>query len=93
MLGFEEGGAGVNNRQAHIIKHALGLTRGEAEYRNHFVTGPGSSDYSDCMTLVDSGMMLRRPGSELTGGDYLFVVTDKGRSMLAAHEQALIGGE
>ena len=76
-------------RQLLILRHAIGLNDdGKAgkhgEYRNHFVTGKGSNDYADCMALVASGHMIRRAGSELTGGDDLFMVTDAGRSAARA---------
>lgn len=71
--------------------HALGLDangRGES-YRSHFVTGEGSSDYAHCMTAVAAGLMVRHAGSELTGGDYLFRVTDAGRKFVADNRPEL----
>ena len=68
-------------QQLHILRHSLGLDdkgRGKA-YREHFVTGPGSKDYDDCMALVESGHMVRREGSELSGGDDIFLVTELGK--------------
>lgn len=73
------------DRQLEILRHALGLKSdgsGRA-YRHHFVTGPGSDDYNDCTALVECGLMVRRRGNALTGGDDLFLVTDAGRA--AAH--------
>lgn len=72
----------ISDRQIQILRHALGIGhdgRG-ATYRNHFVTGPGSKDFDSCMALVEEGCMVRRDGSPLTGGDDLFIVTDKGRA-------------
>jgi hypothetical protein len=66
-------------RQIDILRHALGLNRGKEAYRNHFVTGKGSSDYADCCALVETGLMVYRKGNELTGGDDLFQVTEAGR--------------
>jgi len=63
----------------HILRHSLGLLNGQVEYRNHFVTGPGSTDWPIVQQLVDEGLMAERPGSDLTGGDPVFVVTDLGR--------------
>lgn len=71
-------------KQIHILRHALGLNRGEREYRNHFVTGHGSSDYQDCEALVAAGLMTKRPGNELTGGDDCYTVTAAGK--LAARQ-------
>lgn len=64
-----------------ILCHALGLDRcgrGHSD-RNHFVTGEGSTDHSLCMQATEHGLMTRRDGSFLTGGDDLFTVTDAGR--------------
>lgn len=66
-------------RKLDILRHALGLTRGDEMYRNHFVTGEGSVDYDVCKALVSDGMMTHRAGTELTGGDDLFLVTDEGK--------------
>lgn len=73
------------DRQIGILRHALGTgddSRKQA-YRNHFVTGEGSDDYADCMALVDGGLMARRAGSELTGGNDLFMVTEAGKRVSA----------
>jgi hypothetical protein len=69
----------VSEKQRDILQHALGIRPGRREYRNHFVTGPGSDDYSDCESLVAAGLMTKRPGNPLTGGDPVFHVTDAGR--------------
>jgi hypothetical protein len=76
----------IDARQLHLLQHALGLDqhgRGTA-YRNHFVTGEGSDDHSDCIALVAYGFMTMRTGSELSGGDDIFRVTDAGRDAVAA---------
>jgi hypothetical protein len=65
-----------------ILRHALGLGRGDREYRNHFVTGPGSTDYPHCESLVAAGLMTRREGSPLSGGDPIYSVTEAGRAAL-----------
>lgn len=67
--------------QLHILRHSLGLTRGKEMFRNHFVTGEGSSDYPDCCALVDAGLMTRHKGNELSGGDDWFIVTDAGKAL------------
>ncbi|CAN5571841.1 hypothetical protein BH10PSE14_BH10PSE14_06160 [soil metagenome] len=79
-----------SDRQLHILQHSLGVDQyGQGErYRNHFVTGPGSTDYRDCMSLVAQGLMTRRPGSPLTGGDDLFRVTPEGQQFVTAHSPA-----
>lgn len=78
------------DNELHILQHSLGVDqygRGE-QYRNHFVTGPGSTDYDACMSLVDKSLMTRRPGSELSGGDDIFRVTDAGKAHVAEHSPA-----
>jgi hypothetical protein len=72
----------VNLRERDIIRHALGLARSSREYRNHFVTGPGSDDYDYCEALVAKGWMSRHEGSALSGGDPVYSVTDAGREAL-----------
>jgi hypothetical protein len=69
----------VTTEQRGILRHALGLGRGQREYRNHFVTGPGGTDYPLCEALVATGLMRRYEGNPLTGGDPYYVVTDGGR--------------
>ncbi|MES2958488.1 MAG: hypothetical protein V4792_09880 [Pseudomonadota bacterium] len=74
--------------QLHILMHSLGLQEdgtGTA-YRNHFVTGEGSTDWPTCCALVESGLMRRRAGNELSGGDDVFWVTDSGREYVAANK-------
>jgi hypothetical protein len=69
----------MNSEQHDILRHALGLGRGSREYRNHFVTGPGSSDYANCEDLVGAGLMTKRPGHGLSGGDPVYIVTEAGK--------------
>jgi hypothetical protein len=78
----EQIAAGLSPEEAHILRHSLGVPDpGQAHfYRNHFVTGEGSVDYPHCMALVDKGLMWRRDGNPLTGGDDLFGVTDAGKA-------------
>ena len=68
------------NRKLQILQHCLGLDQyGEGrQYRNYFVTGPGSADYDDCLALVSDGLMTERAGNELSGGYPVFCVTPKG---------------
>ena len=76
----------MNSEQLLILRHSLGVGddgKGRS-YRNHFVTGEGSTDYPHCMALVDAGLMKRRKGNVLTGGDDLFTVTEAGREAAAA---------
>ena len=74
----------MDNR-LHILQHSLGLGRyGDGnQYRNHFVTGPGSDDFDDCRALVADGLMTERSGNALSGGDSVFHVTPKGIDFVA----------
>lgn len=67
--------------QLHILQHSLGLDqygRG-SEYRNRFVTGPGSKDWDDCQTLVSGACMYDHGPMSIAGGMHCFQVTDWGR--------------
>lgn len=75
-----------------ILQHAIGRdeygqprSAGNPEFRNHFVTGEGSTDYPTCMALVGQGLMTRRAGNAITGGDDCFFVTDAGREYVREH--------
>lgn len=80
----------MTTQHLHILHHSLGLDQyGQGnQYRNHFVTGEGSKDHSACMELVDAGLMTRRSGNPLTGGDDLFIVTTKGIEFVALNGPA-----
>jgi hypothetical protein len=75
----------------HVIQHSLGVDEyGDGDqYRNHFVTGEGSIDYPVCMDAVARGLMSRRDGNPLTGGDDLFLVTAAGRQWMTANSPKL----
>lgn len=72
--------------QLHIIQHSLGVDqygRG-SQYRNRFVTGPGTSDWTSCKALVEIGFMNDRGGHELYGdGAHCFCVTEAGKKAMA----------
>lgn len=70
--------------QVHILRHSLGLTRGEREYRNHFVAG--GKDVEHCRGLVSLGLMHEHATQgQLSGGDPVFTVTDEGKAVARAH--------
>lgn len=71
----------MHAEQFSILRHALGIgdCGTKPPYRNHFVTGEGSDDHAHCMALVERGLMTRRNGSALSGGDDVFSVTADGR--------------
>jgi hypothetical protein len=45
-------------------------------------SGPGSDDYDDCEALVAAGLMTKRSGGPLSGGDPVYRVTDAGQDAL-----------
>lgn len=72
-----------------ILQHTIGADefgriRGD---RNYFVTGEGSTDYPTCVSLVERGLMSRRAGSAITGGDDWFSVTPAGKEFVAANSR------
>jgi hypothetical protein len=75
-------------RQVELARHALGLpNKRRCSYRNHFVTGPGSTDWGDWQAMVACGTARRHEPRALFGGDYCFVLTRPGA------EAALATGE
>ena len=77
------------NNKLDILQHSLGLDQyGKGRsYRNHFCTSPGAedSDHETCMALVANGLMRRRKGSEISGGDDIFSVTPEGITYVAVN--------
>lgn len=79
-------------KHLHVLQHSIGadehgrIVRGGG--RNHFVTGDGSTDHPLCTDLVAAGLMKRRPGSAISGGDDIFHVTDAGRAHVQEHSPA-----
>jgi len=68
----------VTPEQRDILRHSPGLGISKRPYRNHFCTGPGSSDYAHCEALVSAGLMVKRAGNQLSGGDDVYFVTEAG---------------
>lgn len=70
----------LTKQELHVLQHSLGLTRGKAEYRNHFVTGSGSVDFPICEGLVEKGLMSKRrdPFNEMSE-QFVYHVTEEGR--------------
>lgn len=73
------------NKLLHILQHSLGVDKyGQGDqYRNHFCTGPGSTDYPTCREAVDAGLMVERENVAMYGGDSVFFVTPKGIDYVA----------
>lgn len=74
----------------HILQHSLGVGDygDKPSHRSHFVAGPGSDDYDNCMALVVDGFMTRRAGTAISGGDDIFSVTAAGRDHVALNSLA-----
>jgi hypothetical protein len=72
-------GVRMTPNQIELGRHALGLpNRGRRSYRNHFVAGPKHDDYAEWMKMVEQGDAMRGAGSELSGGDFVFRMTNVG---------------
>lgn len=74
----------------HILQHALGRDeygRG-TDYRNHYCTGEGSADLALCRDAVARGLMVEHAPREISGGDFIFTVTDAGKAFIAEHSPA-----
>lgn len=69
----------------HILQHSLGVDhygRGD-QYRNHFVTGPGSVDWDTCQQAVMDGLMSVRSSALLPSDGRCFHVTEAGKAYVA----------
>ena len=70
-----------------ILQHALGRDEfgqrrraATEDYRNHFCTSEGGSDWELCEEAVRAGLMTKHPPSAISGGDWIFVVTPNGKA-------------
>jgi hypothetical protein len=72
--------------ELQILRHSLGLDdNGKGNpYRNHFVTGEGTTDWPICNRLVENGLMQVRRNHPLSGGDDCFFVTEIGKAAAMA---------
>lgn len=69
----------TTDTERDLARHALGLPNNRnRSYRNRFVTGEGSTDHPHWLAMVARGDARRFPGSQLTGGDDLFILTTVG---------------
>src|SRR5690606_27160603 len=85
-----EGGEVMTPEQRNLARHALGLpNKRRMSYRNHFVTGPGCSDYDRWMGMVERGHAKRRDASPLSGGDPVFWLTGSGAKLALARGERL----
>lgn len=80
----------MSPEQIELARHALGLDGARRQsYRNHFVTGPGSNDYTNWQAMVAAGHAKRRAGSAMTGGDDLFWLTESGARLALKDREKL----
>lgn len=70
-----------------ILQHSLGLDQyGQGtRYRNHFCTGPESTDFAACRTLTEQGLMIDHGPRKMFDGMHLFSVTEAGDDYIAQH--------
>ena len=62
--------------QIELARHALGLPNPvRRSYRNHFFTGPGTTDHPAWEAMVAAGLAKKRNGGSLSGGDDVFWLT------------------
>ena len=72
-----------------LIRHSLGLNRGDTAYRNHFVASENHNDYPALMKLVEQGHMTRRPDPfDHTGEQIVFHVTEAGKQTVMTEQEA-----
>ena len=81
----------------NILRHAIGYDdagndrwHGAAadERRNHFMTGPGCTDFDDCVQLTSLGLMHDHGPQQLASGNHCFTVTDAGRAVVMENRPA-----
>jgi hypothetical protein len=69
--------------ERELMEHATAWHHHRRLYRNHFVTGPGTTDWPTVQALCSRGLMMQtRAPSELSGGDAVFTVTEAGIAKL-----------
>jgi len=79
----------VTEIQRELARHALGLPNKKKEsYRNHFCTGPGSTDFDDWEDLVAKGLATKRTNGPW-GGDHMFYLNLKGALMACGPKERL----
>jgi hypothetical protein len=78
------------DNKLHLLQHSLGVGDygDKPSPRNHFCTGPGSTDFDNCRALVADGLMTEHAGNALSGDDSIFHVTPAGVDYVALHSPA-----
>lgn len=77
----------MTSKVLHILQHSLGVDeygRGR-QYRNHFVTGPGSDDFGVCQLIASVGLMEDHGPQSMAGGMHCFTVTREGIRCVSKH--------
>lgn len=71
----------------HILQHSLGVDQYGcgAQYRNRFVTGPGSDDFEKCRELCEQELMKDYGPQSIADGMHCFCVTDAGKDAVGLH--------
>ncbi|MBA3053612.1 MAG: hypothetical protein FP826_01445 [Sphingomonadales bacterium] len=74
-----------------ILQHSLGVDcHGQGEmYRDHFVAGPGHSDFEICLRAAANGLMTHYENPHIVGG-HIFIVTDAGRDFVREKSPAAL---
>lgn len=74
------------DRLLAVLQHALGRDQygHGTDYRNHFCVSEGP-DFETCQNAVANKLMVRHEPRAISGGDYIFCVTDKGKAHIAEH--------
>lgn len=76
--------------QIELARHALGLDgRRKQSFRNHFVTGPYSSDYQLWVDAANAGDAKMRESGLLPKGDACFWLTEQGAKKALAEGESL----
>lgn len=80
----------LGKQELEILQHALGCDRyGQGGmYRNHYVVGPGCSDFDACQRLCALGAMTDAGPQRMCGEMHLFWVTDKGKAIMRSESPA-----
>lgn len=68
----------ISQKEVDVLRHALGWPKC---YRNYFVTGEGSDDFTLCEKLVKKGLMFIHRVDWIP--DNIYIVTQKGKDLLA----------
>ena len=72
----------MTSDQKELARHALGLPNKKRKTnRNHFCTGPGTNDYPAWIEMVGQGEAVYRKGTEITGNDDVFWLTEAGATL------------